>query len=306
MKRTQNGITLVALVITIIILLILAGISISALTGSGLFGKAKESKQKTVEKTAEEQVKLAIMGSYGQDGKVNLGELKENLNKIPGITEITEETISFPKTVTIDGQEVKIEKKGETITAEAKTGTTTYKAYVVGDEVKLKSDSTEHFYVIKASGENEEKVTLLAAKNIVTSSLTQGDSAGTVAFCTDPDETGEGYWTSISGITYPYDLNKVESERATAINYAKAYGTKYGAEGRLMTVGEVKYITGLTETGTISSPDWIKTTNYWLGSADSAAGVWRVYYGTLVSGLFDLDYIYGVRPVIEISKSLIQ
>ncbi len=39
-KRKDTGITLVALVITIIILLILAGISISSLTGSGLFGKA--------------------------------------------------------------------------------------------------------------------------------------------------------------------------------------------------------------------------------------------------------------------------
>ena len=39
----NNGITLIALVITIIILLILAGISISTLTGSGLLGKAEES-----------------------------------------------------------------------------------------------------------------------------------------------------------------------------------------------------------------------------------------------------------------------
>lgn len=43
MKR-QNGITLVALVITIIILLILAGISIAALSNQGIFTKAKEAK----------------------------------------------------------------------------------------------------------------------------------------------------------------------------------------------------------------------------------------------------------------------
>lgn len=40
--KGQKGITLVALVITIIILLILAGISIASLTGSGLFDKAKK------------------------------------------------------------------------------------------------------------------------------------------------------------------------------------------------------------------------------------------------------------------------
>lgn len=46
-QKNQQGITLIALVITIIILLILAGISISALTDSGLFKNAKEAKQKS-------------------------------------------------------------------------------------------------------------------------------------------------------------------------------------------------------------------------------------------------------------------
>lgn len=45
--KMKNGITLVALVVTIVILLILAGISISALTQTGLFGKVKDAKQKS-------------------------------------------------------------------------------------------------------------------------------------------------------------------------------------------------------------------------------------------------------------------
>ena len=45
-KITNKGITLVALVVTIVILLILAEISISALTQTGIFQKAKESKKK--------------------------------------------------------------------------------------------------------------------------------------------------------------------------------------------------------------------------------------------------------------------
>ena len=53
-KKQQKGITLVALVITIIILLILAGISISALTNQGLFTQAQNAKNLTEEKTAEE------------------------------------------------------------------------------------------------------------------------------------------------------------------------------------------------------------------------------------------------------------
>ena len=61
MKKGKNsGITLIALVITIIILLILAGISISALTNTGLFNKAKEAKQKNDQMTELEEIMLAV------------------------------------------------------------------------------------------------------------------------------------------------------------------------------------------------------------------------------------------------------
>ena len=45
--KSEKGITLVALVITIVLLLILAGISISSLTNTGIFAKAKEAKEKS-------------------------------------------------------------------------------------------------------------------------------------------------------------------------------------------------------------------------------------------------------------------
>ena len=53
MKKILNkeyGITLIALVITIIILLILAGISISALTNTAIFQRTKDAKAKSEEK----------------------------------------------------------------------------------------------------------------------------------------------------------------------------------------------------------------------------------------------------------------
>ena len=55
MKKSRNkGITLIALVITIIILLILAGISISALTNQGLFKNAKAAQNATEKAEAEQ------------------------------------------------------------------------------------------------------------------------------------------------------------------------------------------------------------------------------------------------------------
>ena len=59
--KNQKGITLIALVITIIVLLILAGITIAMLTGeNGLLNKANSSKSKTVEAEAVEKINVTL------------------------------------------------------------------------------------------------------------------------------------------------------------------------------------------------------------------------------------------------------
>ncbi len=60
MKKNE-GITLIVLVITIILLLILAGVTIGQLTGNGLFDKVKLAKKKSDEAQAKEN---ATLGDY--------------------------------------------------------------------------------------------------------------------------------------------------------------------------------------------------------------------------------------------------
>ena len=58
-KRNARGITLIALVITIIVLLILAGVTIAALSGdNGILTKAKEAKEKTEQAQKDEERSL--------------------------------------------------------------------------------------------------------------------------------------------------------------------------------------------------------------------------------------------------------
>ena len=71
--KKQNGITLVALVITIIILLILAGISIAALSNTGIFGRAQEAKNASEAAANDELVKL---NSYEDAMNAELEKLK--------------------------------------------------------------------------------------------------------------------------------------------------------------------------------------------------------------------------------------
>ena len=111
--KINKGITLIALVITIIVLLILAGVTIATLTGdNGILTKAQSAKTQNDKATAKEKVDLAIAASLDETGKINLGQLKTNLNNIDGINpkvgDITDSR--FPLEVTVDGTKVTIKK----------------------------------------------------------------------------------------------------------------------------------------------------------------------------------------------------
>ena len=60
--KNQKGITLIALVITIIVLLILAGVAIAMLTGeNGIITNAQRSRSNTAYRAADEKMRLAYM-----------------------------------------------------------------------------------------------------------------------------------------------------------------------------------------------------------------------------------------------------
>ena len=86
MIKKENAITLIALVITIIVLLILAGITTVTLTGdNGILRRAAEAKNKTDEAALEEKIKLlaseSIINEYtGENDSKTAQELQDELN----------------------------------------------------------------------------------------------------------------------------------------------------------------------------------------------------------------------------------
>ena len=66
-KFKERGITLVALIVTIIVLLILAGISIQSITNTGLFANAKLAKEKSIEGQLKEEITLAIQSIQAEE-----------------------------------------------------------------------------------------------------------------------------------------------------------------------------------------------------------------------------------------------
>ena len=113
-KRTINqectnieGITLLALVITIIVLLILAGITISAITSdNGIIQNAISAKERAEIDSEREVVEQATVQAMGKNKRGNIvrNELQDELDKITGtgkttVTADTEEQGYFVKFV---------------------------------------------------------------------------------------------------------------------------------------------------------------------------------------------------------------
>lgn len=115
-KMQEKGITLIALVVTIIVLLILAGISISMLTGqNGILNRASEAQEKTGTAQTEELVKLSVTDALTQGlGSLTDVNLKTALNNNIGAGkyEISGDATSG-WTVTVNGKEFKIDSTGK-------------------------------------------------------------------------------------------------------------------------------------------------------------------------------------------------
>ena len=128
MKRTKKsqlkqnkGITLIVLVITIIVLLILAGVTIAALSGpNGILSNANKAKEQTAESRAREKISIAVTGSYDKTGRFDSEKFKEEIQNMGG-TVVAEDESTL--TVEMEGYEAVIDKEtGEIISFEKSGG----------------------------------------------------------------------------------------------------------------------------------------------------------------------------------------
>ena len=192
--RKNKGITLIALVITIVILLILAGIAIAALTGdNGLFSRAQQAKEETIKSQLKEEITMAIQEIQAEElpkgNNVTLetladGQLEEKLeditveledDKINGEYKNYEYTINSNLEVTIKekASENKIKGKAEiqsgyvfegntieiTVTASTEEGTITGIEAPEGATIKADTSTTKKVYTVSKNGKYIFKIT---------------------------------------------------------------------------------------------------------------------------------------------------
>ena len=118
--KKQTGITLIALVITIIVLLILAGVSIATLTGNnGILTQANQAKENNNSAAAKEKVQVEALGSIDKSGKFNESTFEENVTK--NIKGSTVKKSGSSLIVTVDGYDVTVDKETGEVTGVVKS-----------------------------------------------------------------------------------------------------------------------------------------------------------------------------------------
>ena len=239
----KNGITLIALVITIIVLLILAGVTIATLTGdNGILTKAQSTKEKNAQKTVEEQINLAVQASRINEGLVIDKDILEQELTNNGIEITKSENDELPWTVKKDGYVYTISENGEVKEKEGIAITTgdieILKGSTEGKKVSAQILSGETGTI---KWEHTGNITLSATEgNEVTVNVNSNANAGDIATIT----------ARIDGKTYQDSINVKIVTQVTSVT----------AEKIEVSIGDKKKIEKITATP--ENAEGIEVTSY--------------------------------------------
>ena len=182
--KNREGITLISLVVTVIILLILAGISIGMLSGdNGILGQAGNAKTQTEIEGEKEIINLAVVGAmnkskYGDiDETYFTNELEKNNATVTKFG--SKYKITFPSerqyTVDQDGN-VKEKNPNALEISELNENASTYFGWDVINyaetlPTELQDTEWQLFYAGALDGETEERIYLISKKYIKNTDL---------------------------------------------------------------------------------------------------------------------------------------
>ncbi len=303
LKRNVNGITLIALVVTIIILLILAGVTLTiALGENGLFKMARDSGEATKDVSEEEKVKLTVSSAFIDGaGTLSTEKLKKSFTNEFGEDKVTDTTFTGEGPWIYEGERknYKIETTGK-ITGTAKgsqegtgTGKTVgelYDGVNKPDEENYNEDAM-HIgdYVDYDAGNWDTTVNAPTSANPFTfGGYTAGQSRNTNA-TGGSAETGKYEGWRIWDVSEDESTVTLISAGCPELYYHQD-GTNYAYNSEQILTGEKK--TGTLAAGQPSNPrNW--NSDYVQGNATSARAMKKS----------DLDEWYGKYIDSEITDS---
>ena len=281
-KKSTNGITLIALVITIIVLLILAGISISMLAGeNSILNNATRAKDATRGGEVQETVKLTATSNAGVDyiggTKKTRAQVISELHSAGKLTDDEVETLEESDIITIGGITIDFSVLG-------RTGNNTLGAVYdsgdleIGDKLTYSSNGQSDWIVFgKDTGGNILITTELPIENGFN---LKGGAEAWIKYESDTDTTyGLNYACSGYGGTIQGTTVRSRSIKMEDINYVA------GLTPKTVTVSGNTYNIQSFDTYTFGNDAYNatnKTANYWYpvlsggtGPTGTGTGFWK-------------------------------
>ena len=293
--KSSNGITLIALVITIIVLLILAGISISMLSGdNSILQKATDAKQTSERAEAKEQAQIDIMAwitdktANHQDSSLDDNKIKEILTDKSYVKE-AKATSFITKKGEYEIPYSELYTKNLVSTTEINYGSKTAQTVAEGDDITI---GTERFKVLKNDGTTIQAIPYY---NItLTDEPVQSPDAGTIYF-------GDIYGDNFLG---DYISVNMSGENIAVQKYIIAY------QKHFQKLGLTNISTRIIDFNNDSFSENInfnpsQTGKYWIGTqwnmGENAYILVVLENGDVSEEYTSFDSGVGVRPLIEIS-----
>lgn len=218
MRKTARGITLVALVITIIILLILSTISIQALTNTGLFKNANKAKLETKRSQIKEWLSLNLMEAQTTSYNKTDSEILEIAR---GKAEKSEELKKLGKTVNVDG-EISTEEDGQTVPPY-------FDVIVDNDMYKVSMEEQEFIGEVGKIVPSVDFSATTTSKSITLKITTKRSQGGTVE-CYIKGENDSNYGTAQKATDNQYTFDNLEQGKKYTVKVVVTSGNGQKAE----------------------------------------------------------------------------
>ena len=251
----ENGITLVALVVTIVILLILAGIAISALTGdNGLFSRAQQAKERTIKSEMQEAISIAVQELQIEKlGTATLNDINEEWLNNEKLSERYNAIILNDN----NGKKIRLKKNGVSLTClidinmnitickavgisynvdktTFKDNTVKIRITVINDEKGLKTIEMPDGNIIDCNGEHEKEIeyTITLGQEYIIKIISEDESVDNEKIKID---------SIPCNVTVELSIGAEMSNKSIVTDYGKTYENTITATGDYV-------ITGITAT----------------------------------------------------------
>ena len=228
----SKGITIVSLVITIIILLILATISIQALTNTGLFESANKAKLETKRSQIKEWLNLNLMEAQTTNYNKTASEILEEARQK---ADSSEELKRLGKTVNVDG-EISTEEDGQKVPPY-------FDVIVDNDMYKVSMEEQEFIGQVGKIIPSVDFSATTTSKSITLKIITKRNQGGTVE-CYIKGENDSNYGTAQTATDNQYTFDNLEQGKKYKIKVVVTSGNGQKAEKeKEYTTGNIKQLT---------------------------------------------------------------